>query len=75
MDTIDMNIVECLASDSYPGTPVAVMWEGTRRAVDVILNRWRDPHVPGYRIKTTDDLTLDLFYDVHAEAWRVSLAR
>jgi len=49
------------------------MWEGARREVDVILKRWRDPRGLGFQIQTTDGLTLDLFYDVHADAWRVSL--
>ena len=68
-----MDTVECLASDSYPGTPVAVIWAGARCEVDVILKRWRDPTGLGYRIRTTDGLTLDLYYVVHADAWRVSI--
>jgi hypothetical protein len=69
-----MDTVECRASDSYPGTPIALMWEGVRREIDLILDRWRNPDGLGFRVRTTDSLTFELFYDINADAWRVTLS-
>jgi hypothetical protein len=64
--------VECLSSPSYPGEPVALTWEGERRAVGAILDRWRSPEAIGFLVRTTDGLSFELAYDLSADAWRVT---
>jgi hypothetical protein len=64
--------VECLSSPSYPGEPIALTWEGARRAVSAILDRWRSPEAIGFRVRTTDGLSFELDYDLSTEAWRVT---
>lgn len=64
--------VECLSSASYPGEPVALTWEGERRAVGAILDRWHSPEAIGFRVRTTDGLSFELAYDLSADAWRVT---
>jgi hypothetical protein len=69
--------VECLASDSYPGDPLALTWGGERREVEAILRRWRGPEGLGFlvraRLPDGPGETFELFYDSHADAWRVTL--
>jgi hypothetical protein len=62
--------VECLSSASYPGEPIALTWAGQRRQVAVILKRWRTPEGIGFRVQTSDDLVLDLMYDI-AGTWHI----
>lgn len=71
--------VECLSSASYPGDPLAFSWQGQRREVQSILQRWRGPAGIGFRVRTksSNDLSrqyqdFELFYDASADAWRVT---
>ena len=67
-------LVECLSSPSYPGEPLALTWEGQRRAVEAILDRWRSPEAIGFRVRATrDDDVFELVYDLAAGAWRLTL--
>ncbi len=64
--------VECHSEYDYAGRPVAVHWQGERLVVDEILNRWRDPDGVGFCVRTANGQAFDLFYDIHADAWRIS---
>jgi hypothetical protein len=64
--------VECRSESSYPEKPVALTWEGTRREVDAILSRSRDPQGHRFRVRTTDSLVFDLEYTLATDAWRIT---
>jgi hypothetical protein len=70
--------VECLASASYPGDPVALTLQGQRREVEAILSRWRGPDGPGFRVRARSPepsggpgQVFDLIYDSGADTWRI----
>jgi len=65
------DLVECLSSASYPGNPIFLTWDGERREVEAILDRWRAPGETGFRVRTNDGLALELIYSEAARAWRI----
>jgi hypothetical protein len=64
--------VECRSESSYPEKPVALTWEGTRREVDAILSRSRDPQEYRFRVRTTDGLVFDIEFTLATDAWRIT---
>jgi hypothetical protein len=68
--------VECLASASYPGDPIAVTWQGQRHEVEAILDRWRGPQELGFRVRTREldglGAVFELIYDGSADDWRIT---
>lgn len=63
--------VECRSESSYPEKPVALTWEGARREVDTILDRWRDPQGIHFRVRTTDGLIFELVYTTATDVWLI----
>jgi hypothetical protein len=66
------DVVECLSSASYPGMPVRLLWEGLRRNIAAILDRSHTPAGYRFRVKTTDGLFFELFYNVTTQRWDIS---
>ena len=66
------DLVECRSESSYPDKPVRLTWEGTRREVEAILSRSRDPQGYRFRVRTTDGLVFDLEYTVATDAWHIT---
>jgi hypothetical protein len=65
------DIVECLSSASFPGDPIFFSWDGERREVETILDRWRAPGRTGFRVLTNDGLALALIYSEGTKEWRI----
>jgi hypothetical protein len=63
--------VECRSDTSYPERPVALTWQGTRREVDSILDRWRSPQGIHFRVRTIDRLVFELVYITASDVWLV----
>lgn len=67
-----MEIVECLSSASYPGTPTAFTWAGQRQTVDQVIARSRTPQGHFFRVRTADQQVFELFYDAAAHTWQIT---
>lgn len=63
--------VRCYAGSAYPERPESFEWEGTEKSVTEILRRWRTPETLGFRVRTIDDMTFDLIYDLRSDQWTV----
>jgi len=64
--------LECRSEIDYPGRPLAIHWQGCRRAVKTVLAGWRSPDGTGYRIITLDGSVFDCCYSVAKQTWQVS---
>ena len=64
--------VECHSESSYPEKPVRLTWEGTRREVDAILSRSRDPQGYRFRVRTTEGQVFELDYIIATDAWHIT---
>ncbi len=64
-------LVECRSGSSYPETPVALTWEGRRREVREILERWRSPQGIHFRVQTEDGQVFELMYEEQADRWQI----
>lgn len=67
-----MRTVECLSSASYPGTPTALTWAGGRRIIERVIARSRNPQGYAFRVRTSDGLVFDLFYDETTKTWQIT---
>jgi len=63
--------VECYSGVEYAERPTAFIYEGRRLPVDRIVDRWRVPGGKGFRVKTPDGQTFDLFYAELYDEWRI----
>jgi hypothetical protein len=43
--------VECYSGYTYAQEPRAFLWHGERYQVERIINRWRTPQGPGFRVE------------------------
>ena len=67
-----MDNVECLSSASYPGTPTAVTWDGERHIIGAIISRSQSPRGHIFRVRTTDGLVFELFYNNATQVWQIT---
>lgn len=63
--------VRCYAGAFYPERPQAVCLQGEWHVVEALLQRWRTPQGPGFRVRTQDMLVLDLLYNEITNTWDV----
>lgn len=63
--------VECLASSSYPGKPLALKWEGQRLKIVKILAQWRTPTGIYFRVHTNDGQEFELNYREANNEWQI----
>ena len=63
--------VEAHSGYTYGERPVALHWQGERLPVTEIESRWRNPSGRGYRVRTSDGLTFDLFYEEATDEWSI----
>lgn len=63
--------VYCLSSSAYADQPLAFDWQGKRRAVRQVLDRWRTPQGIGFRVRSEDEQDFELFYDETREQWSI----
>jgi hypothetical protein len=63
--------VHCLSSSAYADQPLTLEWQGTTRAVRLVLRRWRSPQGVGFWVRTEDGQDFALFYDESREEWSI----
>lgn len=63
--------VEAHSGYTYGDRPVALYWQGERLTVAEIESRWRNPSGRGYRVRTSDGRTFDLFYEEATDEWSI----
>jgi hypothetical protein len=64
--------VECRSEAAYAERPLAFTWQGQRREVAQVLERWRAPAGKGFRVRTQDGGTFTLLYDEHDDVWQIA---
>ena len=65
--------VECHSGYTYAERPVALQWEGRRRAIEEVLDHWRTPGGICFRVKTTEGQIFKLYFNEMFEEWHIDL--
>jgi len=63
--------VECHSGHIYAQEPRAFAWEEQRHVVAQVVDRWRLPAGPAFRVRTAAGLLFDLHYDEAEDLWRI----
>jgi len=63
--------VECHSGHTYAQEPRAFAWEGQRLVVDEVLDRWRVPAGPTFRVRTAVGQVFDLHYAEAEDQWHI----
>lgn len=64
-------MVECHSGHTYAQEPRAFAWEGERQVVAQVLDRWRLPVGPAFRVRTTAGQHFELRYDEAEDQWHI----
>ncbi len=64
-------IVECYSGHTFAQEPRAFAWQGQRQVVDQVVDRWRSPAGPAFRVRTAAGRLFDLFYDENQDLWHI----
>ena len=67
--TRELEQVTCYSGYTYAERPVSFIWEGFERTVKNIEKEWQEPGARRFRVKTDDDRTFELCYDVVSMRW------
>jgi hypothetical protein len=63
--------VECYSGHTYAGEPRALVWQGVRRLVTCVEERWRTPRGPAFRARTEDGILFELHYREMDDRWAI----
>ena len=63
--------VECHSGYRYAEKPRAFIWQGERLLVEQILQAWRSPSGPRFKILTRGQQVFELAYDEHTGRWDI----
>lgn len=63
--------VECRSDAAYAERPLAFIWQGARREVAQVLQRWRSPMGRGFRVRTRDGGVFKLLYHEDNDTWQI----
>jgi hypothetical protein len=63
--------VECYSGHTYAGEPRALVWEGVRRLVARVEERWRTPQGPAFRVRTEAGILFELHYRELDDRWAI----
>lgn len=63
--------VECHSGHTYAQEPRAFAWQGQRQVVAQVLDRWRLPAGPAFRVRTVAGQIFDLHYDEAEDLWHI----
>ena len=66
-------VVECYSGYTFAERPIAFVWEGRRYQIERILQRWRSPDGPGFRVLTADGAQYELTYSEAHDEWSLDL--
>lgn len=65
--------VECYSGHIYAQRPTAFVWDEQRHKIERILEQWRSPDGPGFRVVTTDGVQVELNYHEMNDEWSLQL--
>jgi len=65
------DLVECHSGFAYADRPTTLRWKGERLEVAMILKSWLTPTGKCFRVRTIDDRTFELIYDLDSDQWSV----
>jgi hypothetical protein len=68
-----MTLVECRSDSEYAERPLALTWQGERRQVTEIVQRWREPGKKVFLVKTSDEQFFQLTYYESSDQWEIRL--
>jgi hypothetical protein len=63
--------VEAHSGYTFGERPTALYWDGERIFVKKIEARWRDPAGRGFRVRTEDGRSFNLYYHEASDEWRI----
>ena len=68
-----MNPVECYSGSRYAERPLALWWQGQRLNVAALLDSWRSPTGPCFRVRTAGPQgnIFELTYDELQDKWGI----
>jgi hypothetical protein len=61
--------VECYSGHTYAQRPTAFFWGDQRYEIERILEQWRSPDGPGFRVVTTAGVRVELNYHEMRDEW------
>ena len=64
--------VICRSETTYAEKPVALLWEGERLDISVILASWHTPQGKIFRVSIADGRTFDLTYLLGDNIWQIT---
>lgn len=64
--------VICRSETTYAEKPVALLWEGERLDISVILASWHTPQGKVFRVLLLDGRTFDLTYLSADNVWQIA---
>ena len=67
----DAGRVECYSGHTYAQEPRAFGWQGDRYRVLQVLERWRTPAGPAFRVQADVEGEFELVYDEAADRWTI----
>jgi hypothetical protein len=62
--------VHCYSGHTYAGRPLSFFWEGKEVAVQEVLDEWREPSGPVFRVRTERGV-VTLAYEEREDRWWV----
>jgi hypothetical protein len=65
--------VECYSGHTYAQRPTAFSWGEQRYEIARILEQWRSPDGPGFRVITTAGIRVELKYHEMSDEWYLKL--
>lgn len=73
MDTKSRPVrVECYSGYQYAEEPRAVVHADGRAEVVSVLQRWREPRGPAFRVRLSDESEVVLLYDEGLDQWFIT---
>ncbi len=61
--------VRCHSGYTYAQRPVQVQWQGGWLDVEEVVNEWRTPDGPAFKVVCTNQKVFDLHYNEATEEW------
>lgn len=64
--------IECYSGYTYAQEPRSITWRGFRAAIASVVNAWRTPDGPAFRVRLDDGALIELQFDEQRDQWLLS---
>jgi hypothetical protein len=71
MADADEGQVECYSGHAYAQEPRVMVWQGARYEVTKVVERWRTPEGPAFRVQTDLGSKFELHYHELEDRWAI----